>query len=327
MNQQYLTAADIHARVDWPTVLETLGIDGELLEIKRGKRGKNAPCPACGGRDRFFFDNKHGRGDFYCNQCGPGDGFKLLERVHGWTFKETRQRVIEAAGLAGDAAPRPPPVARLERESAGPAVPTDRVRRLRRGRCAIENCIDAVDYLTSRGLWPLPAGCALKAHANLEYFDDGRPVGHFPALIADVVDVAGELVTVHVTYLSRGKKLGPYDPRKLLSPLTGREGCAVRLAPAGDVLGIAEGIETALSAAAIDGVPVWAALNTSLLSRFEPPPGVTTLRVYADRDEAGLMAALELFERLQGRVKLERRIPKAPAKDWNDVLTTRGDSR
>jgi len=44
----------------------------------------------------------------------------------------------------------------------------------------------------------------------------------------------------------------------------------VQLMPAGGVLGIAEGIETALSAAVLDGVPVWAALNTSLLARFEP---------------------------------------------------------
>jgi putative DNA primase/helicase len=57
--------------------------------------------------------------------------------------------------------------------------------------------------------------------------------------------------------------------------------------PATDVLGLAEGIETALSAAVLDGIPVWAATNAGMLTRFEPPPGVTTLRVYGDRDNAG----------------------------------------
>jgi putative DNA primase/helicase len=120
-----------------------------------------------------------------------------------------------------------------------------------------------------------------------------------------------------------GQKLTTHEPRKLLSPMAGREGCAVRLMPCGDVLGIAEGIETALSAAMIDDVPVWAALNTSLLAKFEPPPGVVRLRVYADRDEAGLASALRIVERLQGRTQLEIRIPTAPAKDWNDTLISR----
>src|SRR5450759_3506935 len=105
--------------------------------------------------------------------------------------------------------------------------------------------------------------------------------------------------------------------------MAGRAGCAVRLMPWGEVLGIAEGIETALSAAMIDDVPVWAALNTSLLAKFEPPPGVVRLRVYADRDEAGLASALRIVERLQGRTQLEIRIPSAPAKDWNDTLISR----
>jgi putative DNA primase/helicase len=160
----------------------------------------------------------------------------------------------------------------------------------------------------------------LHAHPNVEYFEDGKRVGRYPALLAEIRDVAGELVSLHVTYLEAGRKLAKPDARKILSPLAGREGCAVRLHPATDELGIAEGIETALSAATLDGLPVWAALNTSLLARFEPPSGVARLRIYADRDEAGLTAAIRLGERLQGRVRFEVRTPTAPAKDWNDVL-------
>ena len=319
-----ISAADIHARLgaSWPTVLAQLGIPEAALCNKHG------PCPACGGTDRFRFDNKHGRGDYICGQCGAGDGFRLLERVHGWRFSEARQRVIDAAGLSGSvggATSRPAvtPCPASPPTASQPAKPTDRVLRLRRDRCAVENCADAVDYLFGRGLWPLPSACTLSAHATVEYWQDRTRIGRFPALVADVCDVAGELVTIHVTYLQGDKKLSDREPRKLLSPLTGRTGCAVRLMPATDVLGIAEGIETALSAALIDGVPVWAALNTTLLARFEPPPGVTLLRVYADRDEAGLMAAARLMERLQGRVQLEVRVPTAPAKDWNDALMAR----
>jgi putative DNA primase/helicase len=164
----------------------------------------------------------------------------------------------------------------------------------------------------------------LRAHPSLPYYQDGRQVGRFAALVADVVDVSGLLVTVHVTYLKDGSKVSEHEPRKLLSPLTGREGCVVRLIPAAsDTLGVAEGIETALSASALERIPVWAALNTSLLAKFEPPPNVAQLIVYADRDEAGLGAALKLFERLQGRIRIQARKPTAPAKDYNDVLLER----
>jgi putative DNA primase/helicase len=312
-----ISAADIHARIDWPAVLMQFGIPQSAL------RNKHGPCPGCGGKDCFRFDHaKRGNGSFYCNKFGAGDGFGLLKHVYGWPFAEARKRVIEAAGLQGAPSVKaaPTPSAR----AADPiAEPSARVMRLRRDRCAIGNCDDAVNYLASRHLWPLPDGCTLSAHASVEYWQDGRCLGRYPAIIADVVDQAGELVTVHCTYLQNGKKLPGEAPRKLLSGLAGRDGCAVRLMPAGPVLGVAEGLETALSAAVLDSVPVWAAINTSLLAKFEPPPGVERLLMYADRDEAGLIAACRLIERLQSRVRVEVRIPTAPAKDWNDVLTKR----
>lgn len=315
-----IRADEIHARIasTWPQILVQLGVPESML------RNKHGPCPGCGGKDRFRFDNKRGRGDYICGRCGAGDGFTLLERVHGWQFSEARKRVMEAAGFADGAAfqagivfPASNPL------EPAPATPPDRVHRLRRDRCAIEDCDDAVDYLASRGLWPMPPDYRLKAHATVEYWHENRKVGRYPAIVADVVDLAGELVTCHVTYLQRGKKLEGYGPRKIMSAMAGRKGCAVRLMPAGEVLGIAEGIETALSAALLDDIPVWAALNASLLARFEPPPGVIRLVLYADRDEAGLSAALKLLERLQGRIRVEIRTPPAPAKDWNDVLRDR----
>lgn len=311
-----LRAFEIHARVDWPAVLEQLGIHG--FGSKKAR-----PCPACGGRDRFVGDNRRGRGDHFCRNCGAGDGFSLLMKVHGWTFSEARRRVLDAAGIAMPHA-EPAHETRPAPRAESVAQPSRRVRDLRSGTCEPADCLDVIAYLEGRALWPLPAHCALRAHPLVEYFDDGQRIGKFPALIGDVRDAAGDLVTVHVTYLQNGRKLQEREPRKLLGPLTGRIGCAVRLAPLdGDALGIAEGIETALSAAMLERVPTWAALNTSLLQRFEPPPGVRKLVVFADRDVAGLEAAGRLMERLQGRITVELRASPAPAKDWNDRLTMR----
>jgi putative DNA primase/helicase len=323
-----MQAAEIHVRLggSWPVVLAQLGIPETAL------RNKHGPCPACGGKDRYRFDNKRGRGDWYCSQCGgpagqggAGDGFALLERVHGWPFSEARKRVIEAAGLSQGATPTWTAPAPRALPTEPVATPTERVRRLRRDRCRVEDCDDAVDYLASRGLWPLPEGCTLSGHATVEYWADGQRIGRYPAIVADVVDVAGELVTVHITHLQGGKKLVEHEPRKILSPMTGRVGCAVRLMRANEVLGIAEGIETALSAALLEGIPTWAALNDSQLAKFEPPPGVQRLVIYPDHDanNAGDRAAYKLIERLQGCMRLEVRPPPDSAKDWNDILLAR----
>jgi putative DNA primase/helicase len=321
-------AAEIHAQIGnrWPDILRQLGVHESNLS------NKGSPCPGCGGKDRYFFSNKFGRGDFFCRRCSPvvggkqrgGDGFTLLQMVHGWDFKTARARVLEAAGLRESRDLMAPIATTPKRSEPKIAQPPRRVLELLRSSCELEVLPAAMEYLSSRHLLPLPPAHGLHGHAGAEYFDgNGQRIGRFAALLAPVRDIGGDLVTMHVTYLEHGRKLGPLEPRKLLSPLTGRTGCAVRLMPAGEALGIAEGVETALSAAAIDDVPVWAALNAPLLARFEPPPGVMALRVYADRDEAGLMAALRLLERLQGRIRVEIRTPQAPAKDWNDVLVAR----
>jgi hypothetical protein len=174
------------------------------------------------------------------------------------------------------------------------ANPTRRIRGLLRTAAPVDLVPDVVLYLKSRKLWPLPHGCTLKAHAGAPYYSNGDLVGRFPALLAEVFDIKGELTTLHVTYLKNNRKLTDHPPRKLLSSTNGRIGCAVRLVPAGPVLGIAEGIETALAAMQILDVPVWAALNTALLGKFEPPAGVERQIIAADRDVAGLTAAWKL---------------------------------
>ena len=88
----------------WPEILTATGIAPECLS------GKHGPCPGCGGRDRFRFDNRDGRGSFVCGRGGDplaGDGFSLLAHVYGWPAKETLDRVARILG----ADPRPVEIA------------------------------------------------------------------------------------------------------------------------------------------------------------------------------------------------------------------------
>nr|WP_264757533.1 primase-helicase zinc-binding domain-containing protein [Klebsiella pneumoniae] len=65
----------------WPSVLAGLSID-----VPDSSR-RHSPCPACGGKDRFRFDD-NGRGSFICNQCGAGDGLDLIkQKQNGVTYQ------------------------------------------------------------------------------------------------------------------------------------------------------------------------------------------------------------------------------------------------
>jgi phage/plasmid primase-like uncharacterized protein len=100
----------------WPEILASLGINPAAL------RNRHGPCPGCGGKDRFRFDDT-GVGRFYCNGGGEpvsGDGFKLLQHVHGWSAGEALQRVAEACGMDGA---NPVPIA-LPPPPARPAEPS-----------------------------------------------------------------------------------------------------------------------------------------------------------------------------------------------------------
>src|SRR5262245_52152034 len=66
------------ARGRWREILPRLGIETRFLTNKHG------PCPLCGGKDRYRFDDRDGEGTYFCGQCGAGTGLILLRKLHGW---------------------------------------------------------------------------------------------------------------------------------------------------------------------------------------------------------------------------------------------------
>ncbi len=69
------TVERAHGR--WTEILPLLGVDPRFLVNRHG------PCPLCGGKDRFRFDDKDGSGSYYCNGCGAGVGIILVRKLHG----------------------------------------------------------------------------------------------------------------------------------------------------------------------------------------------------------------------------------------------------
>ena len=127
------------------------------------------------------------------------------------------------------------------------------------------------------------------------------------------------MTAIHRTFLTAdgSKKAQVTNPKLMLGPCAGG---AVRLAPAGDDLVLAEGIETALSVLQASGKPVWACLSTSGLKAVLLPPEVKTVTIAADGDDAGKKAAEEAASRLY-RDGREVRIARPPdGYDFNDLL-------
>lgn len=296
------------ARGRWTGLLPMLGVDSRFLSGR-----KNGPCPICGGKTRFRFDDLEGRGTWICNNCGAGDGADLAMRVLGIDFKELAERM---APLIDEVKPTAPRKGRAEADTRKSLEALWQAsKRVERG--------DAVSrYLAARvGLVSVPD--CLRTVERLRYQDD-KPSFH-PGMIAKVAGLDGQGVNIHRTYLTAdGSKADVEAPRRMMQG-TVPDGSAVRLFPPGAVLGIAEGIETAFAAASLFGVPVWAALNSVMLAKWEPPAGVEEVVIFGDADVkfAGQAAAYALAKRLQpplftGRVRVE--IPETLGSDWCDVF-------
>ena len=77
----------------WPQVFTSLG-------ITIPQHGRHGPCPVCGGTDRFRFDDKEGRGTWFCNKCDPqaGDGLTLVTNVSQLSLADAAEQVAGTIG-------------------------------------------------------------------------------------------------------------------------------------------------------------------------------------------------------------------------------------
>ncbi len=133
-----------------------------------------------------------------------------------------------------------------------------------------------------------------------------------------------KVVAIQRTFLrmdGRGKA-NVTQPKMTLGAM--RDG-AVRLGPAGPVLGIAEGIETGLSAMQLFDVPVWCSLSCSRLDRLGLPPEALEIHLFADNGTPGHEAAERAARvyQAQGR-RVVVRFPPERFGDWNDAMSAGG---
>lgn len=192
-------------------------------------------------------------------------------------------------------------------------------------------------YLLGRGIDLAELGRqprALRFHPELYNRESGR---HWPAMVAAVMNGAGEHVATHRTWLARASAGGwgkaPLRDAKMslgavrggAIPLwRGASGKSLRDAPEGDTVALAEGIETALSVAiACPELRVLAGVSVSNMGNLVLPPAIGTVVLCADNDAPDSSAARAL-QRAADRYLAEGRrvrIARSPVgKDFNDAL-------
>lgn len=291
------------ARGKWRGILLALGVDSKFLT------GKHGPCPFCEGRDRFRWDDEGGKGSFICSQCGAGDGIAFLMRAKGWSFKQTADQVDRVVGNVRAEAPK--------RKMDGKQR-NDMLNRLWQAADPLRQGDPAYAYLSSRVKLPPTLPACLRFAASCPV-PDASPK---PAMIALVHGPDNAAVNIHRTFLGPNGKADMDNPRAMMpGPIP--DGSAVRLFPVhGELLGIAEGIETALAASARFGIPVWSAINSATLAKWEAPANVREVFVFGDADAkfGGQAAAYALAHRLAARRHLHVavHIPGRLGLDWAD---------
>lgn len=326
-------AVSMAASGRWVEILTHFGIAPGYLTKRHG------PCPACGGRDRFRFVDKNGTGSYFCNQkCdaerrGAGDGFQLLRAVYGYTASKALHEVADYFKCGSGVAPARMITKQPISTTSDAAPVVDEAiqksnQRLWSAGVAVSDG-DPVDcYLKcTRGLNLPVVPPGLRYHSTVPYYDEkGALVDFYSAMLAQVINAAGQVVAIHKTYLNEdGTKIDLSPVKKLSRAIVpgATQGAAIQLFEAGETLAVAEGIETALAVhiLADEYLPTWATVTANGLETLELPSCVKRLIIAADNDASnrGQQAAERLAARQVARgVTCQILIPETVGSDWAD---------
>ena len=242
---------------------------------------KHQECPLCGkkGSSGIRIHDKSGNGDWICT-CSNGTGFKLLMEMTGEPFSVIAKDVDSIIGHSSI------------KFKAQKKQPTGVIKKTINSSMEINGTWSEY-YLKSRGIVNLPT-MSVRHCMSVPYFDEnGQKVASYEAMVSTVTDAHTlEVLQFHYTYLDGSKKI--YRKVRNITDVDYKIP-VIRLMDAEKTLGIAEGIETALSASDKYNVPCWSVINSGFMKRFRAPLGVTRLYVFADNDRSltGHAAAFE----------------------------------
>ena len=285
----------------WPRILPALGV--------KVIKNRHQACPVCGGSDRFRFDDKEGRGTWFCNQCGAGDGLKLVEKVFGMTASEAAGKVDAVTGNLPPVAPEVIAAAEAETEADRKAAVSLAVRLMEKTRTASGNA-----YLTRKGFPDRECPVLSVMHKT------GGVTFRAGDVVVPLYDDTGALVNLQLISsdgLKRTLKGG--QVKGACHVIEGKK-------QAGKRLWIAEGYATALTVHHLTGETVMVALSSvnllslASLARQKYPACQIVLAADRDLNGDGQSKAAAAADACEGIVAL----PPVFG-DWNDAFMQKGE--
>ncbi len=266
---------------------------------------------------------------------GSGGPLSALEHATGLKGRELYAYAADLVGLsaqaestakkkrANGAAPTNGAVERRSTSDARDAAVATEIRHILARSVPVAGTL-AEAYLRSRGVSP-PTTEDLRFVADLTHFETQTG---WPGMVGIVRGTHGEIIGLHRTYLALdGSAKAPLTAARMSLGQIG--GGLVRLAaPKDGLIGIAEGIETALAVmTTCPRLPLWAALSAGNIRELTLPAEIDRIVICADHDASrvGLEAARKLAAQLVDRGKrVWTALPPSADDDFNDLLVREG---
>jgi putative DNA primase/helicase len=243
----------------------------------------HGPCPCCGYRSGFAVEERRdGLPLVYCSAGGCGQAELVAALRHRGLWPDRDQKAAHTGGDPGELERRREAKARERRQKI--ALANDMWHEAHPARGTLVET-----YFRSRSIM-LPVPPVIRMLGMHSAYGRHSTGVRRPQMIALVEHIEHGPVAVHRTFLAiDGSSKASLDPVRMSHGPVG--GGATRLAPAGAILAIAEGIETALSYMQVTGTPTWAALSARGIRGLVLPKNVMEVVIAADPDPVGIMAA------------------------------------
>ena len=262
---------------------------------------KHQDCPLCNGKKKFRLSEYNGRPSYIC-VCSNGSAIDLIVRSTGKPFQVIANEIDQLIGNTQD----------YEKKAVFPE--RDYIEKWKTYEKVKGTGVE--QYLNNRGLFDIPAR-AMKV----------QKLNDLEVMKCIATTNEGVPVIEHNTYTKNGRKADVEIPKKTIKLDKDKElfgSVAVRLFDVQTCLGIAEGIETALSAHRLYECATWATLNSGFMKKFRAPKGVEHLMIFADSDSNGTGHAAA-FECARANMLANNDVKRVTVRwpevgDFNDVL-------
>ncbi|QAZ65513.1 DNA primase [Enterobacter cloacae] len=285
----------------WPRILPALGV--------KVIKNRHQACPVCGGSDRFRFDDKEGRGTWFCNQCGAGDGLKLVEKVFDVSASEAAQKVNAVTGNLPPVAPEAMVAAETETDADRKTAAELAAKLMEKTRPATGNA-----YLTRKGF---PGRESLMFTATHKTGGVTYRAGDVVVPLHDETGALVNLQLINSDGLKRTLKGG--QVKETCHTIEGQK-------QAGKRQWIVEGYATALTVHQLTGETVMVALSSvnllslASLARQKHPACQIVLAADRDLNGDGQTRAAAAAQACEGTVALPPMFG-----DWNDAFMQNGE--